>query len=262
MQGAAHTANAPPSKALDPRRRAPVSRPGREDPLGPRQQADEREPEHDEHEAGQLDLPGGGQHTADGSRSRSEDDEDDREPGDERQAPERHVASRSRLAEPIGLDRGHRRQVAGHERQDAGRDDRDHSREKRDRDFLEDGLTLVEARELLVHSSLERRAQRGRPARRITSTAPVPGKRGEHERPADEAHERQQPREQVEPLRRRRGQDLRPVLGDEVVLDLLLRVAGLDPQRNEVLDLPGSRQSSTGRASCCTPGTSPRPRDR
>ena len=109
-----------------------------EDPLGPRQQADEREPEHDEHEAGQLDLPGRGQHAADGSRSRSEDDEDDGEPGDERQAPERHVASRSRLAEPVGLDRGHRRQVAGHERQDAGRDDRDHPRQERNRDFLED----------------------------------------------------------------------------------------------------------------------------
>ncbi len=78
---------------------------GREDPLRPRQQADEGEPEDDEHEAGELGLPIEGQHAADRSRARSEDDEDDREPGDERQAPERNAPRGPRLAEPVGLDR-------------------------------------------------------------------------------------------------------------------------------------------------------------
>ena len=146
------------ARASPPRAR---DQPRREDPLRPRQQADERQPEHDEHEAGELGLPIEGQHAADRSRARSEDDEDDGEAGDERQASERDAPRGARLAEAVGLDRRDRREVARHERQDAGRDDRDDAREERDRDFLETWLlALVEAGELLVHSPLERRAQR------------------------------------------------------------------------------------------------------
>ncbi len=54
-----------PSSTLDPRRRSAREEARREEPLRPRQKADEREPEHDEHEAGQLDLPVEGQHAAD-----------------------------------------------------------------------------------------------------------------------------------------------------------------------------------------------------
>ena len=54
MHGAAHTANAPPSSAPEPRLRAPVEQPGRQHPLRHGQQADEREPEHDEDEARDL----------------------------------------------------------------------------------------------------------------------------------------------------------------------------------------------------------------
>ena len=92
---------------------------GREEALRPRQQADEREPEDDEHEAGELGLPVEGQHAADRGRPRAQDHEDDGEAGDERQAPQRDAACGTRLAEAIGLDRRHRREVAGHERQDA-----------------------------------------------------------------------------------------------------------------------------------------------
>ena len=67
--------------------------------------------------------------------------------------------------------------------------------------FSRISYTLVVAGELLVDSPLERRAQRGRPSRRPASTAPVPGECAEHERPADEAHDRQEPRQQVEALR-------------------------------------------------------------
>ena len=54
MHGAAQTANAPPSRTREPRRRAPCDEPGADEPLGPRQQAHEREPEDDEDEAGDL----------------------------------------------------------------------------------------------------------------------------------------------------------------------------------------------------------------
>ena len=52
MQGAAQTANAAPSSRLEPARPGEQAR--RDSALGPRQQPDEREPDHDQQEAGEL----------------------------------------------------------------------------------------------------------------------------------------------------------------------------------------------------------------
>ena len=67
MHGAAHTAK-PHRAAGSSTRRAPVSRPGREQPFGPGQQADEREPDDDEDEARELELAVGRENAADRGR--------------------------------------------------------------------------------------------------------------------------------------------------------------------------------------------------
>ena len=54
MHGAAQTANAPPRSAPEPRRARAGEQPRRQHALRHGQQADEREPEHDEDEAGDL----------------------------------------------------------------------------------------------------------------------------------------------------------------------------------------------------------------
>ena len=85
MQGAAQTANAPPSSAFDPRRRACCSRPGAT--CAPATaQPDEREPDHDQHEAGDLDLRLLVDRAADRGCARAEQHEDGRETEDERHA--------------------------------------------------------------------------------------------------------------------------------------------------------------------------------
>ena len=101
-----------------------------EEPLRPGQKPDERQPDDDEDQAGELELAVGRQDASDRGRCDPEDDEDDREAEDERQAGERDPARGSGRSEPVGLDRRHGRQVARHEREDAGRDDRDDAREE------------------------------------------------------------------------------------------------------------------------------------
>src|SRR6266508_2010183 len=131
--------------------------PGSDDPLGPRQQADEREPQHDEDEAGELGLAVGVEQAADRSRPGAQEDEDDREAGDEGQARKHDAPRRARVSEAVRLHGGDRREVPGHEREDAGRDDGDEPRQERHRDPLEhELLALVEAGEFLVEAALER----------------------------------------------------------------------------------------------------------
>ena len=77
----------------------------------------------------------------------------------------------------------------------------------------------------------------------LSVPAPAPGEHREDDSAAEHAHDGEQPREQVEALLRGGSQDLRPVLGDEHVLDLALRVACRDPLRDERLDLAGSRRA-------------------
>ena len=100
MHGAAQTANAPPSSAPEPRRRAPGQQPGRDHALRHRQQPDEREPDHDEHEAGDLGLSALREDVADCRRAGAEDDEDDGEPEDERHARAHDPPRGASLPEP------------------------------------------------------------------------------------------------------------------------------------------------------------------
>ena len=52
MHGAAQTANAPPSSTREPRPPRFLQEAGADEPLGPRKQAHEREPEYHQDEAG------------------------------------------------------------------------------------------------------------------------------------------------------------------------------------------------------------------
>ena len=97
--GAAQTAKAPPRATRDPRQRAPGSEPAPTQPLGPRQQPHECEPEHDEHEAGdpleqELVLE---QAPADERGPHAEQDEDGREAEHERDARDHDPPGRARL---------------------------------------------------------------------------------------------------------------------------------------------------------------------
>src|SRR6478736_3168215 len=65
---------------------------------------------------------------------------------------------------------------------------------------------------------------------------PAPGERADHRRAAEDADDRQQPREQVEPVPRRRGEDPRPPLRHQPALDLAARVPGRDPLLDLGLD--------------------------
>ena len=119
MQGAAQTANAPPSSAFDPRRRACCSRPGRHRALRPRQQPDEREPDHDQHETGDLDLGLLVDRAADRGGAGAEQHEDGREAEDERDARDHDPPADAALTEPVDLDRRDRREITRQQRQHA-----------------------------------------------------------------------------------------------------------------------------------------------
>ena len=86
MQGAAQTANAAPSSAFEPRPPRALEHARRDDSLRPRQQAHERQPEHDEHETGDLVAPLGVDVAADRGRPGPERDEDYGEADEERDA--------------------------------------------------------------------------------------------------------------------------------------------------------------------------------
>ena len=81
--------------------------------------------------------------------------------------------------------------------------------------------------ELLLEIGLQRglRGLVGRPA---ASAAPAPCQPAERDRAREDARDRKPPGEDVEAAVRGRGEDLRPVLGDELLLDLALRVAAVD----------------------------------
>src|SRR5262249_35211434 len=106
----------------------------------------------------------------------------------------------------------------------------------------------VEARELLVNPELEARRER-RPAvgwlLRVAVLVREPRPRPHPDRggPAHDRGERQQPGEQIESARSRCGEHLRPELGDEVIVDLLLRPAGLELCADERLHLLGERRA-------------------
>src|SRR5205814_2212879 len=100
-----------------------------------RQQTSEREPEDDDDEAGH------GLHARRVQRDRvadepgpsAERDEQNGEARHERKAPEQDPPGGSGLAEPSGLDRRNRGQIAWHEWQHAWSDERDHSGRERNR---------------------------------------------------------------------------------------------------------------------------------
>ena len=100
MHGAAQTANAAPSSALEPLASRPLRAARRDDLLRQRQQAHEREPEHDEHEAGDL-VRRSGSTAADRRRARAEHHEHDREADEERHARDDDPPRHAPLAEPV-----------------------------------------------------------------------------------------------------------------------------------------------------------------
>ena len=137
MQGAAQTANAPPSSAAEPPRRARWSRPGATARSGHGSRPANARPITTSAKPAICGLA-----SSSGRRSRSRrraaprSDEDEREAGDERHAREHDPPPRAPLAEPVDVDGRDRREVAGHERQHARRHHRDEPGEERDRELL------------------------------------------------------------------------------------------------------------------------------
>ena len=184
MHGAAQTANAPPRSAPEPRRRAPASRPGRQHALRHGQEADEREPEHDEDEARDLRrraLPRGRCPTAAAPAPRTtKTTVKPKMNGMLETTTRRAVAA---LAEPAGLDARDRREVAGDERQHARHDDRDEAGRERDRRACRPS---VEACQQIVEATLGLLVEPG--ARRLVrllgllAPAPAPDAEREDER--------------------------------------------------------------------------------
>jgi hypothetical protein len=126
MHGAAQTATGPaPTRARQ--------EPGCNHALRDREQPDEREPEHDEDEAGDLRLSALREEVADRRRTGAEDDEDDGESDDERHAGAYDSSGRPPLAEASAFDARERGQVPGYEREHARRDHRREACEERDR---------------------------------------------------------------------------------------------------------------------------------
>ena len=225
MHGAAHTANAPPSSTREPRPRAPCDEPGADEPLGPRQEAHEREPEHDEHEARDL-LE---------QELVAEEAAADAAPRRRRAATKTAVKPRTngmlamttRRAVPgspsrSALDRRDGREVAGHERQHARREERDEARRANATGIDSLGRSLRRT----ACELRRRRAARARGSRRSRRLAVVvaarradgstPTRRSPTpSAPATSSAERQQPGEQVEAALRRLGEHARPELVDE-----------------------------------------------
>ena len=117
MQGAAQTANAPPRRAREPPSAGGLEEARRGESIEERQrqQAHEREPHDDDHETGHLPHEAWVVDEATGTGDeRPEDDEDDGEPGHEREACENDPP-----AHDLGVS-GDGGQVARDERQDAG----------------------------------------------------------------------------------------------------------------------------------------------
>ena len=93
--------------------------------------------------------------------------------------------ARSRLAEPLGLDRRDGGEVARDERQHARREERDEARDERDEDRVRLMRSCLEAGELVVEPALELRVERRlvRPAR-----SPPRARLQRHGEQADDDH--------------------------------------------------------------------------
>src|SRR3954467_5025491 len=150
MQGAAQTANAPPRSAPEPRRRAPVSKPGASkrsgtgsSPRNARPSTMRTKPAISVCALGENALPTAAAPAPSTTKTTvnpkmngtgaAQHCEDAREPEDERQARGDDATRRAALAQLPVLDARERRQVAGHERQHARRDDRREAGEECDR---------------------------------------------------------------------------------------------------------------------------------
>ena len=219
-----------------------LQQPGSDEALRPRQQPHEREPEHDEDEARDAleEELVAEDATADERSTDAEENEEGREAEDERNAPPDHTPSVPGLAELVGVDRRDGREVGRHERQHARREKRDHPGEERDRDRRP------------AHALSRRIARAPRPrgarapgraarptARTRRSAAPRADEETDRDRAAEERAERQQPGEETEAAVRRLGEHLGAELRDKRVLDLLLGVAGRDPNADERLHALG-----------------------
>ncbi len=168
MHGAAHTANAPPSRTREPRPRAscrspaPTSRSGHGSrPMKASPNTTRTNPAIALEQELVAEDP-----TADECRADTEEDEERREAEDERHASGDHAPRIAPLSELIRIDCRHRREVRRHEWKDARSEERDHPREERDRNRRP--AHLLNRR---IAPALRRRVDRrpGRAARRLAS---------------------------------------------------------------------------------------------
>ena len=283
MHGAAQTANAPPSRAAEPRRCARCSRPGRDCPLRPGQHADERQPDHDQ---GVSRRSGSGSSSRRRPRSplrRAERDEHDREAGDERQAGGDDSPAGSALAEAVDLEprrppRGSRGRAAARtgvitEISPARNATGSFSATCRDRVPGADGARAGRAIRRLIRSAraLRRRGARGSgraparraprvpPGRRGCATTPTRRRRSPPHRPRCRANGISQA-SRSKPCLPGHAEHPRAELGDEPVLDLLLGPACGDVLADDRPSSAARSARSTRRAARGTSGRRARPR--
>ena len=158
MHGAAQTANAAPSRAREPLARARSSSPARRSAPA-RQQAHEGEPEHDEHEAGDLRAASRGRpQPPSAAAAAPSTHEDDREAERRTAGSPRPPAARSR-ARRAGRPRPPRPRTGSRARA-AARRAKTIETQARERTRRGDRVSAIEAGELLVEPPLELRLER------------------------------------------------------------------------------------------------------
>src|SRR5262245_31294271 len=247
MHGAAHTANAPPSNTVDPRRRAPVSRPGatirsghgsRRTKLSP--STTRTKPASSLCERGESTPTTAAAPAPIATKTIVKPRMNGR------------LATTTRRATPGSPSRAASTfETADRYPGTSGRTQGviTDAKPARNASGNRSATSPPQAPERLVDAPLELGIERSAPVRprvarvgrRLAPTAPPPDADTEHSRAEHDAGNRQPPREQVEAAARRRREDRLAEGRHELALDLVRRLAARDPGADEDPDPVGDR---------------------
>ena len=244
MHGAAHTANAPPSRKLEPRRRAPCTSPAPTRRSGHGSNPMNANPNTIRMKPATCSsknwLRVNERPIA--AAPRTEEHEEGHEPGDKREARDDDAPGSAGFAQPLGLDRRHGGEIARNERQHARCEEGDEPGAEGDQDRRG------------THSKRASSASRRRSSSGSSGSSPSGGGASSSRRRLQcqaSAPTRTAPRRVPQAEAARQASRIpsagdrehgRPELVDELRLDLALRVAGGDPDPDVRLDAAGGRR--------------------
>ena len=254
MQGAAHTANAPPSSRPEPRRRAPVSSPGATMRSGTGTKPRNARPSTTRTKPATSVCVWAATEPPTAAAPAPRTTKTTVKPRMNGRLAMRTRRADPALAESSGFDARQCGEVAGDERQHTRGDHRREAREKGDRE----PRTHQSRR---VSNSSSRRSVSGSSASGgsaggvVLRPGPAPDAECEHERAERDAAEREPPREQVETLVRRCGEDAGAEARHELGADLVGALALVDLPLDEELRCAGLLVHRTDRVSYGTSGT-------